>query len=121
MRGDTVCPALGLNCRCVRECCSRRMRTTPVDPTSRMGTLTPNPLAIAQIAAAYLIFLASYLVFAIGKFPGMKIDRPAAAVIGGGAMVAIRVVGPRDAIGAVDVATIVLLFSMMLLVASLKL
>ena len=74
-----------------------------------------------QIAAAYLIFLASYLVFAIGKFPGMKIDRPAAAVIGGVLMVAVRVVGPRDAIGAVDFATIVLLFSMMLLVAGLKL
>jgi Na+/H+ antiporter NhaD/arsenite permease-like protein len=51
----------------------------------------------------------------------MKIDRPAAAVIGGVLMVAVRVVGPRDAIGAVDFATIVLLFSMMLLVAALKL
>jgi Na+/H+ antiporter NhaD/arsenite permease-like protein len=86
---------------------------------------TPMPIASAltlpQIAAAYLIFLASYLVFAIGKFPGMKIDRPAAAVIGGVLMVAIRVVGPRDAVGAVDFATIVLLFSMMLVVGSLKL
>ena len=51
----------------------------------------------------------------------MKIDRPAAAVIGGVLMVAVKVVGPRDAIGAVDFATIVLLFSMMLLVAALKL
>lgn len=83
--------------------------------------LIPIALALPQVAAAYLVFLASYLVFAIGKFPGMKIDRPAAAVIGGVLMVAIRVVGPRDAIGAVDFATIVLLFSMMLLVAGLKL
>jgi len=51
----------------------------------------------------------------------MKIDRPAASVIGAVLMVAVRVVGPRDAIGAVDFATIVLLFSMMLLVAALKL
>jgi hypothetical protein len=26
--------------------------------------------------AAYAIFLASYVVFALGTFPGMKIDRP---------------------------------------------
>jgi len=26
--------------------------------------------------AAYAIFVASYVVFALGKFPGMKIDRP---------------------------------------------
>jgi len=77
-------------------------------------------LVLPQVAAAYLIFLACYLVFAIGKFPGMKIDRPAAAVIGGVAMVAVRVVTPRDAMNAVDFATIVLLFSMMLLVAGLK-
>ena len=83
--------------------------------------LNASALTLPQVAAAYLIFLASYLVFAIGKFPGMKIDRPAAAVIGGVAMVAIRVVGSRDAIGAVDFSTIVLLFSMMLIVGSLKL
>jgi len=30
----------------------------------------------------YLVFIASYVVFALGKFPGMKIDRPGAAIIG---------------------------------------
>ncbi len=35
-----------------------------------------------QVLAGYLIFLGSYLVFAIGKFPGWKIDRPGAAIIG---------------------------------------
>lgn len=30
----------------------------------------------------YSVFVASYVVFALGKFPGMKIDRPGAAVIG---------------------------------------
>ena len=30
----------------------------------------------------YSVFIASYVVFALGKFPGMKIDRPGAAIIG---------------------------------------
>jgi Na+/H+ antiporter NhaD/arsenite permease-like protein len=71
--------------------------------------------------AAYAIFLCSYLVFALGKFPGMKIDRPGAAIIGAVLMVAIRAVRPADALRFIDFGTIVLLFSMMLLVAYLRL
>jgi len=70
---------------------------------------------------AYAVFLASYVVFALGKFPGMKIDRPGAAIIGAVLMVALRVVGPEDALRSVDFGTIVLLFSMMVIVASLHL
>ncbi len=73
------------------------------------------------IAAAYAIFLASYLVFALGKFPGFKVDRPGAAIIGAVAMVAFRIVGPPQALGSIDFSTIVLLFSMMLIVANLHL
>jgi Na+/H+ antiporter NhaD/arsenite permease-like protein len=75
----------------------------------------------AQVAAAYAIFLASYLVFAIGKFPGLKIDRPGAAIIGAVAMVAFRVVRPADALRFIDFSTLVLLFSMMLIVGNLRL
>lgn len=75
----------------------------------------------AQVAAAYAIFLASYLVFAIGKFPGLKIDRPGAAIIGAVAMVAFRVVRPADALYFIDFSTLVLLFSMMLIVGNLRL
>lgn len=73
------------------------------------------------IAAAYAIFLASYLVFALGKFPGLKIDRPGAAIIGAVLMIAFRVISPANALRAIDFATIVLLFAMMLLVAYLHL
>ena len=38
--------------------------------------------------AAYLIFLGSYCVFALGRFPWMKIDQPGAAIIGAVLMVA---------------------------------
>ena len=75
----------------------------------------------AGIVAAYVIFLASYLVFALGKFPGLKIDRPGAAIIGAVAMVATRVLRPADALRYIDFSTLVLLFSMMLIVGSLHL
>jgi Na+/H+ antiporter NhaD/arsenite permease-like protein len=66
-------------------------------------------------------FVASYLVFALGKFPGLKIDRTGAAIIGAVAMVAFRIVAPREALHFVDFGTIVLLFSMMLIVGNLHL
>ncbi len=75
----------------------------------------------ARVVAGHAIFLASYLVFALGKFPGLKIDRPGAAIIGAVAMVAARIVPPSDALGLIDFSTLVLLFSMMLLVGSLQL
>lgn len=82
---------------------------------------TSLALSEAATIGAYIIFLASYLVFALGKFPGAKIDRPGAAIIGAVAMVAARIIGPYQALRAIDFATIVLLFSMMLIVSSLRL
>lgn len=73
------------------------------------------------VLAAYLIFLCSYLVFAIGRFPGTKIDRPAAAVIGAAMMFAFRVLTPKQGLESVDYTTIVLLFAMMVVVAGLHL
>jgi Na+/H+ antiporter NhaD/arsenite permease-like protein len=72
------------------------------------------------IAGAYATFLASYLVFALGKFPGMKIDRPGAAIIGAVLMFAFGALRPSDAMHFVDLGTIVILFSMMLLVEYLR-
>ncbi len=83
--------------------------------------LNPAILSDARILAAYIIFFASYFVFALGKFPGMKIDRPGAAIIGAVLMVAFRIMSAQDALRAIDFATIVLLFSMMLIVANLHL
>jgi Na+/H+ antiporter NhaD/arsenite permease-like protein len=85
----------------------------------------PHALWVAlpdrQLVAAYVVFLASYLVFALGKFPGLKIDRPGAAILGAVAMVAFRVVQPSDALHFIDFSTLVLLFSMMLIVGNLHL
>ena len=83
--------------------------------------INPELLSDARIFAAYAIFIGSYCVFALGKFPWMKIDRPGAAIIGGVLMVAFRIVGAQQALQSIDFATIVLLFSMMVVVANLRL
>lgn len=80
-----------------------------------------QPLAHWQIAAGYLVFALSYLVFALGKFPGLKIDRPGMAIIGAVLMVACGVIGANQALASIDFATLVLLFSMMLVVGCLRL
>jgi len=83
--------------------------------------MNPAMLSDARILAAYVIFFASYFVFALGKFPGLKIDRPGAAIIGAVLMVAFRIMSAQEALRAIDFSTIVLLFSMMLIVANLHL
>src|SRR5262245_28775494 len=85
-----------------------------------MPHIDPVLLTDARIFAAYAIFIGSYFVFALGKFPWMKIDRPGAAIIGAVLMVAFRIVGAPEALQSIDFATIVLLFSMMLVVANLR-
>jgi len=86
-----------------------------------MMSALDHTLSHWHIVTAWVIFLASYLVFAIGRLPGTKIDRPAMAVIGAVAMFAFGVLGPKQAIASIDFTTLVLLFSMMLIVASLHL
>lgn len=83
--------------------------------------IPPHVFSDAAIVAAYVIFSASYVVFALGKFPGLKIDRPAAAIIGAVGMVAFRIVPPHGALREIDFPTIVLLFSMMVIVGALHL
>lgn len=80
-----------------------------------------DPLAHWQIVAGSLIFAVSYLVFALGKFPGYKIDRPGMAIIGAVLMVALGIVSADQALHAIDFGTLVLLFSMMLVVGCLRL
>jgi Na+/H+ antiporter NhaD/arsenite permease-like protein len=78
-------------------------------------------LADSQIAAAAIIFAVSYLVFALGKLPGMRIDRPGMAIIGAVLMVAFGIVRADQALHFIDFGTLVLLFSMMLVVGCLRL
>ncbi len=73
------------------------------------------------ILGTYSIFIASYIVFALGKFPGMKIDRPGAAIIGAVLMFMTGAVRVENSLRLIHFGTVVLLFSMMLVVAYLHL
>jgi Na+/H+ antiporter NhaD/arsenite permease-like protein len=73
-----------------------------------------------RVSAAMLIFAATYVVVAIGKLPGYRIDRAGAALLGGALMVGIGVMSPEEAYGAIDFDTIILLFGMMIVVANLR-
>jgi Na+/H+ antiporter NhaD/arsenite permease-like protein len=71
--------------------------------------------------AAAIIFTASYLALAVGKVPGLSIDRAGVALVGAGLMVAAGVLSPDDAYKAIDLDTITLLLGMMIVVANLRL
>src|SRR5260370_4804233 len=73
------------------------------------------------IISTYSVFLASYLVFALGKFPGMKIDRPGAGIIGAVLMFMTGAVRVDNSLHLIHFGTIVLLFSMMQVVGYLHL
>jgi Na+/H+ antiporter NhaD/arsenite permease-like protein len=71
--------------------------------------------------AALLIFGLTYLVIAIGRLPGFRIDRTGAAIIGASFMVGANVLTLEEAYNAVNFDTIILLFGMMIVVANLQL
>src|SRR6202171_836126 len=71
--------------------------------------------------AAGCIFVGSYLALAIGRIPGLSIDRAGIALVGAGLMVASSALPLEDAYKAVDLDTITLLLGMMIVVASLRL
>src|SRR5450631_3529232 len=71
--------------------------------------------------AAVVIFVGSYGALAIGRIPGLSIDRAGIALVGAGLMVASDALPLEDAYKAVDLETITLLLGMMIVVASLRL
>jgi len=66
------------------------------------------------------IFGLTYLALAVGKVPGLRIDRAGIALVGAAVMLACGVLSMGDAARAVDYETIVLLFGMMVVVAYLR-
>jgi len=72
-------------------------------------------------SAALLIFGATYLVLAIGRLPGFRVDRTGAAIIGASLMLAANVLTVEEAYAAINYDTIMLLFGMMIVVANLRL
>jgi Na+/H+ antiporter NhaD/arsenite permease-like protein len=70
---------------------------------------------------AALIFLGTYLVLALGRLPGFRVDRTGAAIIGASLMIGFNVLTLEEAYSAIDHNTIILLFGMMIVVANLRL
>lgn len=67
------------------------------------------------------VFVATYGVIAVGRVPGLRLDRASAALLGAALMVAGGSLSLDDAYQAIDMNTLVLLFGMMILVANLRL
>jgi len=82
--------------------------------------IMPAEDASAHRIAAAVICAASYLALAIGKVPGLSIDRAGVALVGACLMVASGVMSLEDAYQAVDMGTITLLLGMMIVVANLR-
>ena len=83
---------------------------TPLRPTSR-----------GIVLAAALIFVATYLVIAMGRLPGLRLDRAGAALLGASLMVASGTLSLEEAYRAIDLETLALLLGMMIVVANLRL
>jgi Na+/H+ antiporter NhaD/arsenite permease-like protein len=75
----------------------------------------------ASIPLVSTIFLLTYLALALGRIPGLRIDRAGIALVGAAAMLACGILSMHDAAKAVDYETIVLLFGMMVVVSYLRL
>jgi Na+/H+ antiporter NhaD/arsenite permease-like protein len=74
----------------------------------------------ASVPLVSTIFGLTYLALALGKIPGLRIDRAGIALVGATAMLACGVLSMHDAAKAVDYETIVLLFGMMVVVSYLR-
>jgi Na+/H+ antiporter NhaD/arsenite permease-like protein len=71
--------------------------------------------------AAAVIFAASLIALAVGRVPGLAIDRAGVALVGASLMVACGALPLDEAYRAVDLDTLTLLLGMMILVANLRL
>ncbi len=70
---------------------------------------------------AIVIFAATYAAIALGRVPGLRLDRAGAALAGAAGMVASGVLPLGEAYRAIDLNTITLLLGMMIVVADLSL
>ena len=82
--------------------------------------IMPQQDAAARRVAAIAIFATSYIALAIGKVPGLSIDRAGVALVGACLLVASGVMPLEQAYRAVDPGTITLLLGMMIVVANLR-
>jgi Na+/H+ antiporter NhaD/arsenite permease-like protein len=76
---------------------------------------------MTSAATAVVLFAATYFVMAVGRLPGMRIDRAGAALLGAALMVGLGVLSLDQAYAAIDMRTITLLLGVMIVVANFRL
>ncbi|RJP47425.1 MAG: anion transporter [Desulfobacteraceae bacterium] len=74
-----------------------------------------------MISVAAAIFILTYAGVAVGRIPGLMLDRTGIALLGAIAMVVFGVISVEQAADAVDVSTILLLYALMIVSAQLRL
>ena len=68
-----------------------------------------------------VIFVVSYIGIALGRFPGLQLDRTGVALLGAMLMIVTATLGIDEAIIAIDYSTLILLFGLMILSAQFRL
>ena len=71
--------------------------------------------------ATATIFVITYTGVALGRIPGLRLDRAGIALTGAALMMAVGAITPQEAYGAIDFDTLALLLGMMIVVAHLQL
>ena len=71
--------------------------------------------------ATAAVFLLTYAGVAIGRFPGLRIDRAGIALAGAAFTIAVGAISPEEAYRAIDLDTLALLLGMMIVVGHLRL
>jgi Na+/H+ antiporter NhaD/arsenite permease-like protein len=85
------------------------------------GAAHLSSIAVYPGSLAILIFLATYFVLAVGRMPGLRIDRTGAAIIGASLMIGANVLTLDEAYRAINFDTLILLLGMMIVTANLRL
>jgi Na+/H+ antiporter NhaD/arsenite permease-like protein len=85
--------------------------------TERLPEMTSSTLTIATA----IVFLLTYGSIALGRIPGLRLDRAGIALTGAALMMAIGAITPEEAYRAVNLDTLALLLGMMIVVAHLRL
>jgi Na+/H+ antiporter NhaD/arsenite permease-like protein len=75
----------------------------------------------ATMLAGATIFALTYSGIALGRIPGLRLDRAGIALLGAALMIGLGVLTPEEAYRAIDLDTITLLLGMMVVVAHLRL
>jgi Na+/H+ antiporter NhaD/arsenite permease-like protein len=70
---------------------------------------------------AALVFLATCIGIALGRIPGLALDRVGIALLGAIAMIVSGAVPVNEAVSAIDLSTILLLYALMIVSAQLRL